>query len=290
MPNVSFTMLNSMAHRDFETALDRHADWGLKHLDLKGGILGEDVVSLSSEQATQAKDMIESRGLSVYCMSTTLFDEFVEVGEDAFVVNHLDLVDRAIENANILQPHFVRLLAAKTRRRSEIVDSVSYLEKELGWLLGLYREAIEKISDAGFRVTIENECHDCLFANTGEIRGFFDRLDCGEKVSLTWDVQNLWQMGIFPTLAVYEDLKPWISYYHVKGGMAESTGGSLKWRSSLEDASWPVEQITRRVIEDGVSPVICLNGSHGERKADYDYENVPERDLMYMKRIWEGCS
>ena len=204
-------MLNSMAHRDFETALDRHADWGLKHLDLKGGILGEDVVSLSSEQATQAKDMIESRGLSVYCMSTTLFDEFVEVGEDAFVVNHLDLVDRAIENANILQPHFVRLLAAKTRRRSEIVDSVSYLEKELGWLLGLYREAIEKISDAGFRVTIENECHDCLFANTGEIRGFFDRLDCGEKVSLTWDVQNLWQMGIFPTLAVYEDLKPWIS-------------------------------------------------------------------------------
>ena len=290
MPNVSFTMLNSMAHRDFETALDRHADWGLKHLDLKGGILGEDVVSLSSEQATQAKDMIESRGLSVYCMSTTLFDEFVEVGEDAFVVNHLDLVDRAIENANILQPHFVRLLAAKTRRRSEIVDSVSYLEKELGWLLGLYREAIEKISDAGFRVTIENECHDCLFANTGEIRGFFDRLDCGEKVSLTWDVQNLWQMGIFPTLAVYEDLKPWISYYHVKGGMAESTGGSLKWRSSLEDASWPVEQITRRVIEDGVSPVICLNGSHGERKADYDYENVTERDLIYMKRIWEGCS
>ena len=99
MPNVSFTMLNSMAHRDFETALDRHADWGLKHLDLKGGILGEDVGSLSSEQATQAKDMIESRGLSVYCMSTTLFDEFVEVGEDAFVVNHLDLVDRAIENA-----------------------------------------------------------------------------------------------------------------------------------------------------------------------------------------------
>ena len=282
-------MLNSMAHRDFETALDRHAGWGLKHLDLKGGILGEDVVSLSSEQATQAKDMIESRGLSVYCMSTTLFDEFVEVGEDAFVVNHLDLVDRAIENANILQPHFVRLLAAKTRRRSEIVDSVSYLEKELGWLLGLYREAIEKISDAGFRVTIENECHDCLFANTGEIRGFFDRLDCGEKVSLTWDVQNLWQMGIFPTLAVYEDLKPWISYYHVKGGMAESTGGSLKWRSSLEDASWPVEQITRRVIEDGVSPVICLNGSHGERKADYDYENVTERDLIYMKRIWEGC-
>jgi hypothetical protein len=38
------------------------------------------------------------------------------------------------------------------------------------------------------------------------------------------------------------------------------------------------------VVSDGVSPVICLNGSHGERKDGYDYENAAERDLDYVKR------
>ena len=42
------------------------------------------------------------------------------------------------------------------------------------------------------------------------------------------------------------------------------------------------------MISNGVSPVICLNGSHGERKEGYDYANVVERDLLYVKQLFGG--
>jgi hypothetical protein len=288
MTDVAFTMLNAMADSDFETALDRHVEWGLSHLDLKGGILGKRLIDLTDDEAHQAARMVEERKLSVYCLSTTLFDEDIEAGEDIFLQEHFGKLDRLIEIAQILRPHFVRLLAAKTSRRAEIADSVDYLRSEQVWLIDLYRRAIEKLATAGCCVTVENECHDCLMSNPEEIVGFFDCLGCGDAVSLTWDVQNLWQMGTLPTLQIYEQLKPLISYYHLKGGQSEIPDGPLKWRSSLEDASWPVEEITNKVIADGVSPVICLNGSHGERKTGYDYKTVTERDLGFVKHMFGG--
>jgi sugar phosphate isomerase/epimerase len=281
-----FTMLSSMADRDFETALDKHVSWGLEHLDLKNAILGKDVTDLTPTDASCVMELIEARGLSVYCMSTTLFHEDVEIGESAFRKAHLAPLNRVIEIARVLKPDLIRLLGAKTHRRNDVSDSISYLEAEHPWVIESYREAVEKLAAAGFSVTIENECHDCIFSTPEEILGFFDQLDCGEAVNLTWDVQNLWQMGTFPSLEVYEQLKPLLAYYHLKGGQAAPGESSLRWRSSLEDASWPVEKITNRVVSDGVSPVICLNGSHGERKEGYDYANAVEKDLDYVKRMF----
>ena len=70
-------------------------------------------------------------------------------------------------------------------------------------------------------------------------------------VSFTWDVQNLWQMGQFPSLAIYRAMRPLIRYFHVKGGICTEPGGKLAYGSSLEDASWPVEAVTRSVARTG---------------------------------------
>jgi len=94
-------------------------------------------------------------------------------------------------------------------------------------------------------------------------------------------------MGTFPTMEVYEELRPLIGYLHLKGGIAQPGGTALKWRSTLEDASWPVAQIIRAVVRDGISPVVCLNWPHGAPKPDYDYEGLVERDLRYVRRIIE---
>ena len=285
MPKTSITMLNSMADRDFERALDRHVEWGLTHLDMKDRIFDKSIVDLTDEEASRAAKMISDRGLSVYCMSTTLFHADVELGEEAFRTDHLGAIDRTIAVARILQPDLVRLLGAKTERRSEVSDTISYLKSDHPWLIDQYREAIEQLSAAGFSITIENECHDCILSTPDEILDLFAAIDCGEAVNLTWDVQNLWQMGTIPSLDVYARLKPLLAYFHVKGGVMGEGTSDLKWRSSLEDASWPVEEITGQVIADGVSPVICLNGSHGERREGYEYEGVTERDLEFVQRI-----
>jgi sugar phosphate isomerase/epimerase len=113
---------------------------------------------------------------------------------------------------------------------------------------------------------------------------FFERLDRARRVVFTWDVQNFWQMGTFPSLDVYRRLKEKIGYYHVKGGRAEPGRRSLVWRSTLQDASWPVLEITRAVCDDGVSPVICLNPSHGKPNEQFPMEKATEIDLAFLRR------
>ena len=284
MADVSITMLNSMADRDFETALDRHMEWGLRHLDVKDSVFGKGVADLSDAEAGRAAELIDARGLSLYCMSTQLFHGDVEVGEAAFRDTHLEPLERAIAVARILRPSLFRLLSARTVRREQVTDSIAYLRAEHPWVIACYREAVQRLAAAGLRVTIENECHANIFANPEEVTGFFAELDCGDAVNLTWDVQNMWQMGTAPTMDVYRGLRPLLAYYHLKGGQAEPGSRSLRWKSSLEDASWPVREITRQVVADGVSPVMCLNGSHGARKPGYPYGDVLERDLAFVRR------
>ena len=90
-------------------------------------------------------------------------------------------------------------------------------------------------------------------------------------------------MGVYPSLDVYNKLRDLIGYYHLKGGQQGDESGKLRWRSSLEDASWPVVEITKQVVADGVSPVICLNPSHGAAKEGYDYSNITKRDLDFIR-------
>ncbi len=281
---IQLTMLNTMASDNFVRSLDRHLDYGMRILDLKDWIFGKRIVDLTVEEAGRARDLADERGLSVHCFSTQLFEPEVELGETVFRSKHLDKVSQTIEIARILAPRMIRLLAAQTAHRSAIQDSVTYLRTEHPWALPLYGEAIDRIHAAGFHTTIENETGQCILSRPAEILDFFGELDRAEKVSFTWDVQNLWELGTFPSVEVYRSFRHLVRYYHLKGGQQEEGAGvELRWRSSLEDASWPVVEITREVVADGQTPVICLNGSHGERKEGYNYADIIGRDMDFIR-------
>jgi hypothetical protein len=285
---VQVTMLNSMAGADFGEAIARQKAWGVGLLDLKDSIFGKGIMDLTDEEADRAAGMARAGGQEVYCLSTGLFYDAVERGEEHFRAQHLARVARAVELARILRPRFIRLLAATTRRRAEVTDAIAYLREEHPWVFELYGEAVTRVTEAGFEATIENEVGGCILSRPEEVTGLFAELGHPEGACLTWDVQNLWQMGAFPSVEAYEDLRPLIGYLHLKGGIAGPGGTALKWRSALEDASWPVADILRAAVRDRVSPVICLNSSHGEPKPGYDYGGVVERDLRYTRRIIEG--
>ena len=283
MSATKLTVLNVMAGDDFGTALDRHLAWGISLLDIKAGVFGKSVADLTPEEAARAGGEIAKRDLSVYCLSSVLFGSDIEQGEARFRAATAGPLDRLLKTASFLQPRLIRLLAARSSRRAEFSDAADYVQERHPWLLDAYREAIDQIHAAGFQATIENETHECLFAHPAEISEFFEALDCSGRVHLTWDVQNLWQMGTFPTLDVYEQLKPLIGYYHLKGGRRGAGSDALASRSALEDASWPVIEITKAVIRDGVSPVICLNPSHGPEPPGYDGQAETERDIAFMR-------
>lgn len=280
---VKFTMLNSMASADFAESLDIQQALGIEVLDLKDSIFGKPIADLTVSEARQAAEMIAARGLSVYCLSTQLFHEPADKGKDAFVRNDLKGVDRAIAIADILQPVCIRLLPAIVRPERP-GGHVEQVRKHFPWLPGLYREAVDRIAGAGYRAVMENE-YGSLLASPEEILEFFELVDRPGKLHLTYDVQNLWQMGTYPSLEAYRTLRPLISYLHVKGGQEDPVSKKLKWKSSLEDATWPIADIVREAIRDGCSPVICLNPSHGELRDGYDYRNLERRDFVYLRGV-----
>ena len=273
MVKPELTMLNSMSGREIEAALDRHMEWGLKTLDLKDQVYGKSIVDLSSDEARRLAGAMQQRGLSAYCFSTALFHEPVALGEAHFRHSALAALPRTLAVARIVKPTLIRLLDPKGHGRFP------------DWMIGLYREAGDQIAAAGFHTTIENECHDCLFGNVENIVDFFQRLDRPGTVTFTWDIQNLWSQGTFPSLDVYHALKPWMNYVHFKGGQSESPGCALKWAASLADASWPVRAIARQVLRDAISPVWCLNPSHGAHKPGVDYANVTRSDLAFLRQV-----
>lgn len=285
---VKIAMLNSMAATDFVESLSKQQSWGIHILDLKDCIFDKSVTELTDIEAHRAKEEISKRGMSVYCMSTILFEDDIEKGEKHFREHHLAGIHDAIRVAHILKPSVIRLISAKSSKRHFFVDSLGYIEQNHPWLLPMYREAIDAIHDAGFAVTIENESRDNLLASPIEITRFFNQLDRKGKVSFTYDVQNLWMMGTYPTLGVYRQLSDYIGYFHLKGGQSSQPGSALEWRSALDDATWPVKEITQQVVNDGVSPVICLNLGHGKHKENYSHEDLVERDLNFIRKHVSG--
>ncbi|WP_284645445.1 xylose isomerase [Paenibacillus silviterrae] len=284
---TKLTMLNAMASPDFIQSLDTQAAWGIEVLDLKDRIWGKSLLELSEEEAERAALAIKERELSVHCMSTSLFHDDLERGENYFRDSHLSQIEQTSRIARILRPTVIRMLSPRIERNGTLTDSIGRMKSDFAWFFPMLRDAVDRLSDEGFEVTIENECEHNIFSHPQEIIDFFEILNRPDSVYFTYDVQNLWQMGTLPTLDIYRTLKPLIGYFHLKGGRA-GEDGRLLWKSTLEDASWPVAEMTLEVVRDGVSPVICLNPSHGGKLEGYDYSRMFQRDLDYIRSVIQG--
>ena len=302
---AELTALNIMGARDFDAAVGQFARWGLRWMDVWGEIYGKSVADLDTETAGRAAAALERSGLHTYCLSTWVFNDHVERGEAVFRTEHLATLDRVLESAAVLKPRFVRLIAGKLDGAGA-GPTMLRLIRGHPWVAEVYREAAQRIVEAGFIPTMENEAHDCFLADPRDFAEFVDWVRPPEQFRITWDIQNAWQMGVFPTIEAYKTLRPLIGYVHTKGGRAAADDPArLQWNVGLDSASWPVTEIIQAVVDDGVSPVICLNPSHGAWRADYDYgapgafhpdvpfgqqdlSGVTERDLNFLRTHIRG--
>lgn len=268
-PSAKLTMLSAMAGSDFEVACRRHAELGLQWLDLKDGLWGETINRISLENARRASAIARDHGLRVFCFSTALCESELNVGEAAFRARHLPTLGHVLRVADILEPTHIRLIGARLRPFPTNESTLDVVERDHPWTIGVYREMVDSIAASGRRVLIENETGNVILNHPDSILRFFELLDRSGQARYTWDVQNLWQTGVFPTMDVYRQLRPVIGCLHLKGGRAEEDGRTLVYASSLEDASWPVVDLVGSAVREGVAPFLCLNPSHGQRPPGY---------------------
>jgi sugar phosphate isomerase/epimerase len=281
------TMLNNMADPDIVRAIERLAGWGVRDLDLRSQIFGKQVAGLGDEDCGRVAELARSHGMAIHCLSSHLFFDDKCSGEAHFRAVHLAAIPRLIAVARILRPRMIRLLAARSSRPFAAGNRVAAMDRDHPWLMPLYGEAIDALHDAGFQVTIENEVWNCVMTTAEEVLSFFARLGRRDRCSFTWDIQNLWeQSGVMPSLETYQRLRHLIGYVHFKGGRTAGDGSPrLRWSSTLEEASWPVREIARAASADGVSPVLCLNPSHGERAPGRDDAHAARRDLVFLTDV-----
>lgn len=283
MYKSKIAMLNHMPSRDFVKSLDLQREWKIHYLDLKEHIFGKELLSLRDDEAKAVAELVSERDMEVYCFSTTLFFEEIEKGEGVFQKEHLEKLDRIIELARIINPKVIRIMAARTAKRSRIINTVPYISESFPWLIPMYRRAVERINAGGYTATIENDANGCIWSRPEEITGFFNALDCAGRVFLTFDIQNLWQMGTYPTMEVFDILEDITGYFHLKGSLPEISGGDTVYACSLEDCRWDVIGITRKALLGKSKSYICLNPVKGKRLEGLCYEDIARADLDYLR-------
>jgi len=293
------TMLTEMMSPDLEKAVRGLRGLGIRWLDLKGGIFGKSIENLGERDADRLADLLTRTGTRAYCFSSVLGHWNVSrTPEDEFRRRMSNGAARLAKTARPVRPNLVRLLGCTFDGRSECGDANEHLEKNTPWVSEAYREAVDLLAADGVMVTIENE-PGSIFGNPAETVGFFGRLDRRGKVFFTWDIQNMWESGTYPTLEVYEALRPVTNYVHLKGGKGTPENPRIMaYRSLLEDAGWPVREIIQRVIDDGTSPVLCLNCSHGAPAPDYPLASIwgtpkvaaeeAKRDVRFLRENVKG--
>jgi Xylose isomerase-like TIM barrel len=284
-PSAKLTMLSAMAGSNFEQACRRHAEEGLQWLDLKDGLFGENINNVSLDNARRAAAIARDHGLRVFCFSTALCESELNAGESAFRARHLPTLDHVLKVADILEPTHIRLIGARLKPFPTTESTLAVVERDLPWTFNVYREMVDRIAASGRRVLIENETGNIILNRPDSILRFFELLDRSDKARYTWDVQNLWQVGVFPSLDVYRQLKPVIGCLHLKGGRTEDPDNKLVYASSLEDASWPVADIVGTAVRDGVAPFLCLNPSHGAKPPGYpSLWEITRRDIAFLRK------
>jgi sugar phosphate isomerase/epimerase len=298
---IELAMLTEMMAPDLEDSIRQLGELGITRLDLKGGVFGKSVEDLDETESEKLARLLIDTGTTAYCFSSVLGHWNVSgIAEAEFRRNLMDGVKRLVRTTRFVRPKLVRLLGCTFDGRAEFSDANEYLEKKAQWVYEAYREAVDCLAGRGLTVTIENE-PGSIFGNPAETVGFFERLDRPGKAFFTWDIQNMWQSDTYPTVEIYETLRPVVNYVHLKGGKGTPENPTvMKYRSLLEDAGWPVREIVQRVIDDGTSPVLCLNCSHGAPADDYPLRDIwgtPEvaaeeakRDVKFLRERFSAIA
>jgi hypothetical protein len=82
--SIRLAILNGQVSSDFDQSLDLQAAWNIRDLDLKDQIYGKTLLGLTDDELNGAAAAISQRDMSVYCLSTTLFEPDIDIGREAF--------------------------------------------------------------------------------------------------------------------------------------------------------------------------------------------------------------
>jgi len=167
----------------FMEALDTLASWGLKHVDLRGGVFGRSVEALSDEQLGEVKVALEQRGLAVGALESSLAK--VHLPEKDRRAQEAEKLEGIIRAADALDCRLVRAFFYWQPKGDE-AGELAVRPDLLQLALDAFMPLADRAREAGLVLAFEN-----CGVTTDEALAVLDAI--GEpRWGLAWDVSNEW--------------------------------------------------------------------------------------------------
>ncbi|MGD9498334.1 MAG: sugar phosphate isomerase/epimerase family protein [Armatimonadota bacterium] len=243
---MRISILSDEISRDPLTAAELAAQWGLKHLELRGYLRDRAPRGMSDADIEAVARAASTFGLDLPSISPGLFK--LELGDPAIADHRGELRRRCLQMARMLGASVMVVFPYVRAARDEPEDR---------WPLELVadlRETAALAAECGVTVAVENE-PICYAATGGSLAKLLDEIDhpnCGAN----WDPANHFVYHPQDFRRGYEALGERIVHVHVKDHAVDAAGKRSTVPPGRGEVDWPGQ--VRALRDDGYTGLMVV--------------------------------
>ena len=238
---------------DLETQLDVLESEDVTHVDLRG-VWGTNVLELSDDQISEARSMLDDRGISV----TSIGSPIGKIGiEDPFEP-HFERFERALEVADRFDTDRIRVF-------SYYVPDGEDPDTHRDEVLRRTRAIVERAEETDVTLQLENE-KDLYGDTPGRVRDVLTTIDSPQLRSV-FDPANYLEIGVEPFPDALLQVVEYVDQIHVKDARLGERGGI----EPAGEGDGRIPETLAALRDRGFSGVLSLEPHLAIAASDYGY-------------------
>ena len=197
---------------DFDRALELSRAAGADSVEIRGGLYGRDVTTVSTDEIFRIREALARHGLRVASIGSPFGKCFHDRPDE--LADHQRIFARMIELGSALDCRLIRGFGFWNPNRDDPLRRAclpAYLD---GVVAGL-APAVRMAESAGFMLGIELAA-ETFVATSAEVALIVEAFNNSGAVRVVWDIDAEWSAGEAPYPTGYQRIKNRIVHVHIK--------------------------------------------------------------------------
>lgn len=274
---------------DCKTICEVMKETGVKYAEFQS-CSGRRIEENTLEEARTYKSLIDEYGLIPSCVTTHAFAGVpiteVEVGDETYE-HHMALLKNGIAIARILGCSQVRTMAFT---KTIVTFGKNGADKwnagnNTAWpkFLKLFAPIAELAEQENIDILVE-PCFNSMITSCWLFKKLVEDLGA-KRIKLLWDPCNNLYYHEYPTLDVYESIKPYLAHIHIKDGIIDSVRSTNEFRAIGTGMMAPyLLDLAAALRKDDYQGCISLENVY--RPEGKDFRDGYYIDIESLKRIF----
>ncbi len=274
---------------DCRTICEVMNETGVKYAEFQS-CSGKRIEENTLDEARAYKALIDAYGITASCVTTHAFAGVpigaLEVGDETYQ-HHMGLLKNGIEIARILGCKQVRTMCFT---KTIVTFGKNGADKwnannNQAWpkFLALFAPVAKLAEEEDIDILIE-PCFNSMITSCWLFKKLVEDLGC-KRIKLLWDPCNNLYYQEYPTLDVYESIKPYLAHIHIKDAIIDPVRSTNEFRAigtgMLAPYLLDLAAALRRDKYDG-----CISLENVYRPEGKDFRDGYYTDIETLKRIF----